>query len=238
MSERSPVVELRGIVKRYGGPAPLRVRHLRLDRLARVALFGLEPEAAEMLTLLICGAVLPDEGDVLIGGVATRVIATDTEWLGSLDRFGLVSHRALLVDGMSILANLALPLTLSVDPVAADVRARVERVATDVGLDLARLDAAASTLLPAERLLVHLARALVQRPELVLLEHPTASLPDADARATFGRVLRSATGARRAGWMAMTEDAVFAAAAEGVRLRVRRETGAVAPERSWRFWTR
>jgi putative ABC transport system ATP-binding protein len=236
MSERAPVVELRGVAKVYGGPEPLLLRHLRVDRLDRVALFGLEPQAAEMLTHLICGAVLPDEGDVLIDGVATRAMTTDTEWLGSLDRFGLVSHRAVLVDGMSILANLALPLTLSIDPVAPGVRATVESVAADVGLSLARLDAPASTLSPAERLRVHLARALMQEPALILLEHPTSPLPDADARAAFGRSLRSAAEARRAGWMAITEDEVFVKAAEGVRLRVRRQTGEVRAERTWRFW--
>ena len=39
------------------------------------------------------------------------------------------AHRAVLLEGMSVAANLALPFTLSIDPMAADVRARVAKKA-------------------------------------------------------------------------------------------------------------
>ena len=39
-----------------------------------------------------------DQGDVIVFGKNTREIRTDTEWLTSLDRFGLVSNRAVLLD--------------------------------------------------------------------------------------------------------------------------------------------
>jgi ABC-type lipoprotein export system ATPase subunit len=148
----------------------------------------------------------------------------------------VVSHRAVLVGSMSILSNLALPLTVSVEPVAADVRTRVEAVARDVGLAMERLESPASTLSAVERLRVHLARALMQEPDLILLEHPTSGLPDAPDRASYGHALRSAADAGRAGWVAISDDAVFAKAAGGIHLRVRRETGDVHAQRSWAIW--
>jgi ABC-type lipoprotein export system ATPase subunit len=233
-----PLIEMRGLSKQYGGAVPLRVRHFSARASDRLVIGGLDAAAAEMLTHLICGAVLPEEGEVRIGGVPTREIATDTAWLGSLDRFGLVSHRAVLVDGMSIRANMALPLTLSVEPLEAAVRDAIESMARDVGLAHERLAAPAGTLTPAERVRVHLARALIARPDLVLLEHPTAPLEAGSERAAFGRALRSAAETRGVGWVAMSDDDEFAAAAGGSRLEWQRGTGELRPRRAWRFWGR
>ena len=89
-----PLVEITSLVKDYGGPQPLRLNLLRLDRGERYTLAGFDAGAAETLIHLITGAALPDEGDVRIAGTSTRAIATDTAWLSSLDRFGLVTERA------------------------------------------------------------------------------------------------------------------------------------------------
>jgi hypothetical protein len=42
-----------------------------------------------MFVHLVTGAALPDEGVVSIAGRDTRAISTDTEWLRSLDQFGI-----------------------------------------------------------------------------------------------------------------------------------------------------
>ena len=56
-----------------------------------MTLSGLDAHAAEMFMHLITGASVPDEGAVVVAGHDTRTIATDTEWLASLDRFGIVT---------------------------------------------------------------------------------------------------------------------------------------------------
>ena len=121
----APLIEITGVVKAYQSLRPLRIRDLRVNRSHRLVLTGFDAAAAEMFAYLVTGAALPDEGHVRVAGRDTREIATDTEWLTSLDRFGMVTHRAVLLEGMSVAANLALPFTLSIDPMAADVRARV-----------------------------------------------------------------------------------------------------------------
>ena len=40
-----------------------------------------------------------------VAGRRTSEIATDTEWLSSLDRFGIVTHRAILLDSLSVAAK-------------------------------------------------------------------------------------------------------------------------------------
>lgn len=226
-------IDIAGVSRRYQGLRPLRIARLVVDRGDALAIAGIDAAAAEMLVNLITGAALPDEGDVRVGGRNTRDIATDTDWLVSLDRFGIVTERSVLLESLSVAANLALPLTLAIDPLPGDIRARVEAVAEEAGLPRARLDAPASTLSSEERVRVHLARALGPGPELLLLEHPTARL-DRDSARAFGATLGRVASARQLGWVAFSEDEMFARAAGARRMRLNAASGALSADTLWR----
>ena len=233
----TPLIELRGVVKAYQALRPLRIAELVIAATDRLALSGLDAGAAEMFVHLITGASVADEGSVKVAGRDTREIATDTEWLTSLDRFGIVTHRAVLLDGMSVAANLALPITIAIDPLSEDVRRRVEKDAADVGLEPALLDTPVGGLTAEQRLRLHLSRAAANGPQFLLLEHPTAQLEDAAAAARTGKVLRAISGARGFGWLSIGEDEAFAEAAGATRISVTPATGVVAAAKSgWRRW--
>jgi predicted ABC-type transport system involved in lysophospholipase L1 biosynthesis ATPase subunit len=219
------LIELAGIRKDYGGLRPLRIAQLTVRPGDRLALTGFDAAAAEAFVHLVTGAALPDEGDVRIAGKDTRTIATDTEWLASLDRFGIVTDRAVLIEKLPTAANLALPLTLAIDPMTAETRRQVEALAADVGLDSARLDEPASSLSAGERVRLHLARALAANPAVVILEHPTGRIEDRAQSRALGQVLRDCSTRRRFGWIALTADDTFADATEGTRLRLIPATG-------------
>lgn len=225
-----PLITVDGLIKRALAP-PLRVRRLLVAATDRMVLTGLSHEAAEMFVHLVTGAALPDEGRILIDGLDTREIATDADWLRSLDQFGLVSERAVLIDALTVEANLALPLTVSIDPVAEPVRAEVRQLAAEVGLDPSRLGAPTGTLTSEERVRVRLARALAPRPRLLLLEHPTRTLDSREAAVAFGRALAHASDARQVGWLAISDDLGFARATGGRRVRVDPARGTVRPAR-------
>ena len=228
-----PPIECVGIIKQYGGLRPLRIARLVIEPGDCVALAGFDAPAAEVFVNLITGASVPDEGEVRISGRSTRDIATDTEWLASLDRFGIVTERAVLLEGMSVAANLALPFTLAIDPMSDEVRVRVEALADEVGLSRSRLAAQASGMSGEERVRAHLARALGPGPEVLLLEHPTARL-DAQGSEAIACTLKAVTSARRLAWVALTEDDQFARAAGGTRLRLKPATGKLVDEGG--FW--
>jgi ABC-type lipoprotein export system ATPase subunit len=232
----APILDVTNLAKHYAGPQPLRVAHLTVRAGDRLTLSGLDAGAAEMFMHLVTGAAVPDEGAVIVGGRDTRAIATDTEWLSSLDRFGIVTDRAVLLDKMSIAANLALPLTVAIDPLADSVRAQVEGLAREVGIAPDRLDQQAASLSADERVRIHLARALAPGPRLLLLEHPTARLADAAASADLGKALRRAADSRGIGWIALTEDRAFARAAGAPRLRLDPATGQLKAMRFWDLW--
>jgi ABC-type lipoprotein export system ATPase subunit len=228
-------IEIRGVTKHYPALRPLRIADLTAGPADRLVLSGLDAGAAEVFINLITGASVPDEGQVLVGGRNTRDIATDTEWLASLDRFGIVTERSVLLEKLNVADNLALPLTLAIDPIPDEWRPRVEALADEVGLARPRLEAPASTLSPEERVRVHLGRALGPGPDMLLLEHPTARL-DGGSAAAFGRTLQIVSGARGIGWIAVTDDEHFARAAGGRRLRLEAATGQLKPAGRWRWF--
>ena len=227
MTAAAPLIHLRGVVKKYQALRPLRIAEFSADRVDRLVLSGFDAMAAEMFVYLVTGAALPDEGEVIIAGRNTRAIETDTEWLASLDRFGIVTHRAVLLESTSVASNLALPLTVAIDPMTAEMRARVESDAVDVGLPLNKLDDPAHSLTAAERLRLHLARAIASGPELLMLEHPTATLTDPADSDAFGQTLNTLSTRRGFGFVAISEDTVFTESSGGRALKLNQRTGRI-----------
>lgn len=231
MSAPAPLIAIEALSKHYGGAAPLRIESLTIDVHDRIVITGLDAGASEMFTHLVSGAAVPDEGTVRVAGVDTRSIASDAEWLTSLDRFGLVSTRAVLLESLSTAANLALPITLAVEPMDPAVRRSVDELAATVGLPRATVEAPVQALDRLDRLRVHLARALANRPALILLEQPTRDLPAAGAE--FGRVLRAAVEHHGAGFVATSDDREFSRTAGARLLRLDPASGRLSGGRRW-----
>jgi predicted ABC-type transport system involved in lysophospholipase L1 biosynthesis ATPase subunit len=128
------VLQIVNVRKQYQSLRPLRLNDLRIDTGERVALSGLDAGAAEVLVNLVTGASLPDEGEVRVLGRATASIQNGDEWLSSLDRFGIVSPRAVLLDAATLLQNLAMPLTLAIDPMPAEIEQQARALGREAGL--------------------------------------------------------------------------------------------------------
>lgn len=233
MNEPARVVDIANVTKAYAGLRPLRLRSLSVAPAERVALMGLDAAAAELLVNLVTGVALPDEGVIRILGQPTGDIETGDAWLASLDRFGIVSERAVMMEGATLGQNLALPFTLEIDPVPPGVRARVSAVAEECGLSgeaAAWLDRPAGDAPPEIRMRGHLARAVALGPSLLLVEHPTATVPQ-PARAALADDIARVTGARRIATLIITQDQPFALRVAHRALTLNGATGELAPLR-------
>jgi ABC-type transporter Mla maintaining outer membrane lipid asymmetry ATPase subunit MlaF len=219
-----PVLELSRIQKSYQSLRPLRLQQLTIAAGERVAIAGLDAGAAEVLVNLVTGASLPDHGEVRVLGRPTSEIVDGDEWLSSLDRFGIVSPRGVLLDSATIAQNIALVFTLDIEPVPADVRARVAAIASACGIDV--LDVPTADVGPAVRARVHLARAIALEPALLVLEHPTLGLEEAE-RPVLARDVAAVADARRQAALIVTQDEAFAGASAHRALRLEPATGAL-----------
>jgi ABC-type transporter Mla maintaining outer membrane lipid asymmetry ATPase subunit MlaF len=228
------LVCLRGVSKDYRSLRPLRIAELDLPPGRSLALLGFDQMMAEVFVDLITGAILPDAGEVFAFGKPTSSIADPDAWLTTLDQFGLLTDRAVLVEQFTVEQNLALPLSVAVESMSADVRARASALATEVGLahDLRRQ---AGVLSPAARARVRLGRALALGPRVLVAEHPNATLSGDDA-AAFAADISRIVGARGISSLVLTADHGFARMAASEVLVLAPATGTLKPASAWRRW--
>jgi len=224
----APVLQIANLRRAYNGLRPLRLNDLTIAAGERVAVSGLDAGAAEVLVNLVTGASIPDEGEVVVLGRSTASISDGDEWLAFLDRFGIVTPRAVLLDSVTLLQNLAMPVTLDIEPVPPEVAARVRRLALEAGIEERWLDRPIAALDAAVRARAHLARAVALDPALLIMEHPTAGLAAGEGKA-FGEVVASVAGGRALATLIISEDAAFSEAAATRRLALQGATGELKP---------
>jgi ABC-type transporter Mla maintaining outer membrane lipid asymmetry ATPase subunit MlaF len=224
----APVLELSDISKDYRGLRPLRIANLAVRPGEHVAILGLDQITAEVFVNLVTGATLPDRGDVRLFGRSTTAIADSADWLAVVDRFGIVSRRAVLLDAFSVVQNLAMPFTLEVEPPPEDIRRRAVALARQVGLADASLDRPVAELGPSGHARVRLGRALALDPAIVIFEHPTAEVPREDVMA-LGVLCREVSAAI----IALTADREFADAVAGRCLTLDAATGRLGERSGW-----
>lgn len=222
MSE--PILHVSGVTKHYGALRPLRIDQLTLTAGDQVALLGLDQPAAEVLINLLTGATLPDTGEVHVFGRPTADITNSTEWLATLDRFGIVSERAALLEPMTVIQNLAMPFSLEIEPPPPAIAAQASTLAAVAGLGERMWQERVGDLDPAARVRVRLGRALALDPGVLLLEHPSATLPRA-AAAQFGSDVRAIATQRTLATLTITADPAFARAVAAIALFLEPATG-------------
>jgi ABC-type transporter Mla maintaining outer membrane lipid asymmetry ATPase subunit MlaF len=223
-----PIIELQGISKSYGALRPLRIERLEMRPGEQVAIVGPDQPAAEVLIGLITGGSLPDAGEVRVFGQRTADITNGDEWLASLDRFGIVTDRAALLEALTVLQNLAVPFSLDIEPPPEPVRARAAALGAELLIGSALHAARAGDLDGTGRLRLRVARALAFDPALVLLEHPSASVPPREVSAVACDI-RTALDRRGAASLTVTADRAFATAIAGRVLVLDPASGRLKP---------
>jgi ABC-type transporter Mla maintaining outer membrane lipid asymmetry ATPase subunit MlaF len=225
----APALEMRRVVKRYHALRPLRVASLVIRAGERVSIGGVDAPAGEVLVNLVTGATLPDEGEVRVFGQATGEIASGDAWLASLDRFGIVSERAVLLEGSTLQQNLALPFTLDIDPIPVQITDQVRSLAHRCGIDPDRWLSVQAGALPVEiRIRSHLARAVALEPGILIVEHPTAALAPGSVQA-LGADIDQALEGMGAAMLVLTDDDRFARAVASRNLKLHAATGELKP---------
>ena len=171
----APLIELRDVTRRYDdGPPALRELSLSVRPGEAVAILGPSGSGKSTLLNLIAGLDRPSSGTVTVDGVAVDRLGEAASARYRRARIGLVFQFFNLLDDLTVLDNVLLPAQLAGARGGA-ARQRAEHLLDTLGI--ARHAAAyPGRLSGGERQRVAVARALVNRPALLLADEPTGAL--------------------------------------------------------------
>ncbi len=169
------------VCKRFGALTVLKSLSFSIARNEFVLLTG--PTGAGKTTVLnlIAAVETPTEGVITVAG--ERLDRLKPSAMPHLRRsMGVVMQDLMLLDDRSVRDNVALPAVIS-GVGQRDATQRALAALSRVGLDPAIASAGPADLSGGARQLTALARAIVNRPALLLLDEPTAHVDTGTARA-------------------------------------------------------
>jgi ribose transport system ATP-binding protein len=173
----APVLQLRGIQKRFPGVHALRGVHLEVSAGEVLALLGENGAGKSTLMKIVGGVEQPDAGEVLVDG--TVVAVRDVQTAASLG-IAFIHQELNLLDNLDVAANVLLGREPTrggrlrlVDRAA--MRATVRPFLEQLGLDVSP-DTPVSALSIAQQQLVEIAKALSLNARVLIMDEPTSSL--------------------------------------------------------------
>jgi ribose transport system ATP-binding protein len=175
----APILAIRGLNKQFGGTQALRSVDFTVNRGEIHALLGANGAGKSTLIKILAGVYTADSGEILIGGTPRG---------GAGDRRLAFVHQDLgLIETMSVGENMAMGYGYPRRWNLIDWRSvtRTAEAALDFLGSPLPLDRPVAELSRAEKSIVAIARALTQNVELLVLDEPTASLPEADVGRLF-----------------------------------------------------
>jgi len=216
MSENHPALAVRGVRKTFEAEnAPVRALRgvtLTLEPGEFVALMGPSGCGKSTLLSLVAGLETPDEGEISVAGEPVTGRTEDELARMRRHHIGLVFQFFNLLEGMTVLENVALPAII-----AGRKRKMAETRARDL-LDLLGIGdkalAVPGVLSGGQRQRLAIARALANEPTLLLADEPTGALDSAGGAEVVELMRRLHRGGQTI--VLVTHAAEVAAAAERV----------------------
>jgi phospholipid/cholesterol/gamma-HCH transport system ATP-binding protein len=170
-------IRIRDLNKTFGPQHVLRGIDLDIERGKTNIIIGGSGQGKSVLMKHLMGLLKPDKGHIWVDG--EDIVPLGEVEMGRVQRkFGMVFQYAALFDSMNVVENIAFPLIERYSLPRAEILERVRDLLRR--LDLAQV-AGIEQKFPAElsggqRKRVGLARALIDRPEILLYDEPTTGL--------------------------------------------------------------
>jgi ABC-type sugar transport system ATPase subunit len=184
---REVVLSARALAKSYGATRAVIDANLELRAGSIVGMVGENGSGKSTLVKLLSGVTRPDRGAISIGGVAASGFRNPAQ--ASAAGIATVFQEILVAPARSVYDNVSLGLDRLLrfrEPELAR-RRRVEGILDDLARREIHLDAPVEALGIAERQIVTIARALIRRPKVLILDESTSSLDVNDRDRLFDR---------------------------------------------------
>jgi len=187
--ETAPLLEVRDIVKTYGGVQALKGVSLTLHRGEVLCLAGENGCGKSTLIKIISGAERPNSGEIIVDGQHFSHM-NPTE--------AIKSGIQVIYQDFSLFGNLTVAENIGLTSAVANrnrmfnsaaTRARAAAVVEDLGLNL-DLDAEVDTLSVADKQLTAICRALANDARVIIMDEPTTALTHTEVDRLFAIVDR------------------------------------------------
>jgi putative ABC transport system ATP-binding protein len=199
-------IHCESVSKRFGARTVVDRLSLTVESGERVAVLG--PSGAGKTTLLaiLAGLDRPSRGQVWLCGEELTALDEDGRALLRARRVGFVFQSFHLVQSLTALENVMLPLELAGEPKAREL---ARDTLANVGL-AARIGHYPKQLSGGEQQRVAIARAFVTRPEVLFADEPTGNLDSATGE-RIGRLLFDLNASARTTLVLVTHERELAA---------------------------
>ncbi|WP_328994086.1 ABC transporter ATP-binding protein [Kribbella sp. NBC_01245] len=174
----TPVIELRDVSRKYDdGPPALQEASFAVRAGEAVAILGPSGSGKSTLLNLIAGLDRPDAGTVTVDGVRVDQLGEAGSALYRRAKIGMVFQFFNLLDDLTVADNVVLPAQLA-GMARGTAHRRAEELLENLGI-ARHAGAYPGRLSGGERQRVAVARALMNRPALLLADEPTGALDTA-----------------------------------------------------------
>ncbi len=179
--DEAPLIELHQVTKKYDdGPPAVDEISLNVRRGEAVAILGPSGSGKSTVLNLIAGLDRPTAGTVTVDGVRVDELGETGSAKYRRTRIGMVFQFFNLLDDLTVGDNVLLPAQLAGMPRAL-ARARAAQLLETLGIER-HARAYPGRLSGGERQRVAVARALINRPALLLADEPTGALDTASGQ--------------------------------------------------------
>lgn len=186
---------------------------LRIAKGEFVALVGPSGSGKTTLLAMIGGLLAPTSGSIMVGGRDIATLKGNEQAKYRRDQVGYVFQTNNLLPFLTVRENLLVPQAIGAKT-RGDAKQRADQLLEELGL-AKRRNALATTLSGGERQRVAIGRALMNDPELVLVDEPTASLDSARGAQVVETLLQEIKSRGKCGVM-VTHDLAMAEKADRV----------------------
>lgn len=173
--EPGPLISFREISKAFGDNVVLKGVDLDVFPGETVAIMGRSGSGKTVLTSMLVGLNVPDQGSIKFAGLDLAQLKTDADWRDLRLKTGYLFQGSALYDSMTVGENVAFPMVQHTHWSQAEIARRVSEKLEQVGL------AGTESMEPAElsggmQRRAALARSLALDPEIIIYDEPSAGL--------------------------------------------------------------
>ncbi|WP_370124317.1 ABC transporter ATP-binding protein [Streptacidiphilus sp. MAP12-33] len=180
-----PVIELSGVHRQFvDGPAALRDVSLTVQPGEAVAILGPSGSGKSTMLNMIAGLDRPDSGTVTVAGVRVDKLGEAGAAKYRRNKIGMIFQFFNLLDDLTVLDNILLPAEM-MGVGRGEARKRANSLLETLGI-AKHARAYPGRLSGGERQRVAVARALMNRPPLLLADEPTGALDSASGEEVKG----------------------------------------------------